>query len=308
MNITVVHNPASGFQELPKERLLERLRGKGIDITYISSKDASFTEALLAHPGDLVVVAGGDGTVRKVAHLLLGRHTPIAIMPLGTANNISETLGQSVVIDNSSEQWMNLETRPFDVGQVKLEGEKEFFVESAGCGAVAELMCRFEHEESEKQPRFSQPWEEIKYVQSFMKGMLQDYQACYCNVVIDNQVYSGKYLLVEVMNIKSVGPHLWLAPDADPGDGWLDVVLVGEHEKSALHRYLSMLEQGQRRPHEFTVKQGKNISVTAHGTRFHIDDEVLPGKQPAPEDVIQLDIQVQNNCLSVFKHSFKYNG
>lgn len=306
MNITLVHNPRAGLQQLPKEKLLESLSGKGIEITYISSKDDGFNETLLAHPGDLVVVAGGDGTVRKIAHLLLGKHIPIAVMPLGTANNISKTLEQSMPVAHANEQWMNLKTRPFDVGLVKFRGEKEFFVESMGCGAVAEMIYRFEHEEDKKKPKFNQPQEEINYIQSFMKDMLQDYQACQYDIMIDDQAYSGKYLLVEVMNIKSVGPHLWLAPDADPGDGWLDIALVHEHEKHALYAYLSRLEQGQAEPPGFTVKQGKNISITAHCTRFHIDDEVLPGKQmQTSEDAIQLDIQVQNYCLSVFEHSFK---
>jgi len=43
-------------------------------------------------PGDIVAVAGGDGPVGKVARRLIGSPTPIAILPLGTANNIANTL------------------------------------------------------------------------------------------------------------------------------------------------------------------------------------------------------------------------
>jgi len=46
----------------------------------------------LKKPGDIVAVAGGDGTVGKVARRLIGSPTPIAILPLGTANNIANTL------------------------------------------------------------------------------------------------------------------------------------------------------------------------------------------------------------------------
>ena len=305
MNITLVHNPGAGYQQLTQEGLAEKLHGEGIELTYISTKEAGFHETLLAHPGDLIVVAGGDGTVRKVARLLLGSRIPIAILPLGTANNISAALEQPLMVESSNEQWMNLETKPFDVGWVTFGSEKAFFVEAAGCGAVAEMICQYKKEKKKTQPTFSQSQEEINYVRSFMKEMLHAYQPCEYEVVIDGQDFSEKYLLVEVMNIKSVGPNLWLAPQAAPGDGWLDVVLVQAQEKEALYKYLSVLEYEPEAMPPFMVKRGKKIAITTNCHRFHVDDTVLPAQQqPSSDEVLQLDIEIENDCLSIFKNWF----
>ena len=62
--------------------------------TYQSTKEKGLEHAL-EDPGDVVLVAGGDGTVRKAAEFLIGRGVPIALLPLGTANNVSRTLGLS---------------------------------------------------------------------------------------------------------------------------------------------------------------------------------------------------------------------
>ncbi len=305
MKITLIHNPGAGYQQFSKERLIKSLQGEGIEIHYVSTKKDGFNENLLTHSADLFVVAGGDGTVKKIAHLLLGKQIPIAVIPLGTANNISTTLEPPILVKKNSQQWINLKTRPFDVGVVKFGEGKEFFVESAGCGAIAELIYQYRKEKKKSVPHFSNPQEEIRHVQSFMKEMLQNYQACHYEIHIDEETFSGEYLMVEVMNIKSVGPHLWLAPQADPGDGWMDVVLVHNDDTGALFAHLSVSEEDKKDLPHFSVKRGKKISITSQNTRFHIDDEVLPGPQQHPvKDKIHLDFHVENDCLRTFSNTF----
>lgn len=279
MKITLVHNPEAGFQRLPKEKLLESVRGEGIQPYYLSSKDHHFHETLLAHPGDMVLVAGGDGTVREVAYVLSGRHIPLAVVPLGTANNIAHTLGPAIPVGRSNDQWMNLSTRAFDAGTVKFQSQHE-------------------------KPAFDQPAEEIRYVQSFIKNMLADYPACPCDISIDKRTYTGRFLLVAVMNIKSVGPHLWLTPEADPGDGWFDVVMIREEEKEKLADYLHRLEQVPAAAASFTVERGQQIKIATRGGRFYVDDTLMPVR-PASGSCVPLEVTLQKNRLCMFGHSFR---
>ena len=74
--------------------LLAALAAGGIASRYRSTKQPDFADAL-GEPADLIVAAGGDGTVLKVISHLRDRSIPIAILPLGGANNIARSLGRA---------------------------------------------------------------------------------------------------------------------------------------------------------------------------------------------------------------------
>lgn len=308
MKITLIHNPKAGYEQPPKEQLLEALNGSGTEITYLSSKDDTFNEFFLSHPKDVAVVVGGDGTIRKVAYLLLmqGKRVPIAVIPAGTANNISKMLDESIEIVSSNDVWLNLETRDFDAGSVTIAGEKEYFFESAGFGIIPEMMHRFNEFKKQEQPEYESPDEEIKHGQSFLQNMLREFPASHYDITIDGENYAGRYLLVEIMNIQSVGSQLSLAPDADAGDGLLDIVLIRENEREALLNYIDALLKNEAVTVDFTRKRGKSVAVSRSSGRFHIDDEVLPdGSRFGSDHTIKLEIEVHPQSLSFFTNTFK---
>jgi len=92
MRILLVHNPEAGDGEPTGQRLKERLVQAGHKPIYRSAKKKGWKRALKKKL-DLVLVAGGDGTVGKVAEKLIGTGLPFSVLPLGTANNLARTLG-----------------------------------------------------------------------------------------------------------------------------------------------------------------------------------------------------------------------
>jgi len=94
MRVTVVHNPDAGSGDHLGSELLARLRDAGHAPAYASTEAASLTQALRAAP-DVVLAAGGDGTVGAVARLMAATtpDIPMAILPVGTANNLARALG-----------------------------------------------------------------------------------------------------------------------------------------------------------------------------------------------------------------------
>jgi diacylglycerol kinase (ATP) len=66
MRITLMHNPKAGDAQHGKKQLMAALAKAGYHATYQSTKERGFKKAL-KNPADLVLAAGGDGTVAKIA-------------------------------------------------------------------------------------------------------------------------------------------------------------------------------------------------------------------------------------------------
>ena len=81
--------PPAGDEQHAGEDLVERLEAVGYEARLVS--DRKKLDRQLEDPGELVVVAGGDGSVKAVALALAGRGIPMAILPMGTANNIAKS-------------------------------------------------------------------------------------------------------------------------------------------------------------------------------------------------------------------------
>ncbi len=139
MRLTLFHNPSAGDKEHTQKRLIKMLRKGGHTVEYQNVKAGDFSIAL-AFPGDLVVCAGGDGTVRKLGLALLGRATPLAILPLGTANNIARSLG---IQDETKKLIARIPTARrtlFDAGVVNGPWGRTAFLESFGLGLFPRVL------------------------------------------------------------------------------------------------------------------------------------------------------------------------
>ena len=93
MRVTLIYNPDAGSDNQPTdEEILKLIRGAGHSAECQSSKEIGWEKAL-DKPVDLVAISGGDGSVGKVAKRMIGKHTPLAVLPMGTANNVANALG-----------------------------------------------------------------------------------------------------------------------------------------------------------------------------------------------------------------------
>src|SRR5690606_10418925 len=112
MKAILCHNPTSGGGTHKKRDLMAALALAGIEARYVSTKGRSFPAAL-EEDADLIIAAGGDGTVGKVIKAMPNRKVPLAIVPLGTANNIARSLGIAGTPPHLAEGWRLDHWRPF---------------------------------------------------------------------------------------------------------------------------------------------------------------------------------------------------
>jgi len=139
--IILFQNPASGTAKPElQQRLRERLEAISDSLVEVSvDQDLNLAEraAEAAREGpDLVVVAGGDGTVREVAAALVSTDITLAIVPQGTFNNLALSLKLPVEPDAICDLMEAGLTRRIDVG---MADEQHAFFEAAGVGVDADL-------------------------------------------------------------------------------------------------------------------------------------------------------------------------
>ena len=108
--------------------------------------------------------------------------------------------------------------------------------------------------------------------------------------MLDGRDISGRYLLLEAMNMSFVGPNLNLAARADPGDGRLDIVLVTERERDLLDRYLAAEERGDSRAAALPARRGRSLQIEWSGFAVHIDDKPWPTRRRSHKGTIEISL------------------
>lgn len=285
----LLHNAGAGNGEHSINDIAAIIRNAGFECVSESAKEVD-EEDITTCETDFLVLAGGDGTVRKIAKHLLREALPIALLPMGTANNIAHTLGVADLDTNSIvESWRNADIKKFDIGRVYGLGKRRFFIEGVGYGVFPLLMKEMKRQ---KKNVIDDPTLRLQTAVELLHDIVQTFEAKNCTLKIDGIEYSGKFLLAEVMNIRSIGPNLNLAPFADPGDGWFEVVLIPEQKRSEFLRYLETKVHGNERLTFFHTVPANHVEMHWKGRSMHIDDEVTRLEKSQP-----VTIELQKNAL-----------
>jgi diacylglycerol kinase (ATP) len=287
----LLHNPKAGEGQLSKEDLVAMIEDAGFDCSYSSTKDEGW-EKLKEGKIDFVILGGGDGTVRKVAEQFLEKKVidkkfPIGLLPLGTANNIAKTLGIEGSTEYIIHQWTNENIRKYDIGKILNYKKAKFFLEGIGFGIFPELMQSHSREDSQNQ----NPQDALKSALTTLLEVITNSEPTNCRVVADKEEWEGEYILVEIMNTSSIGPNLQLAPNANPGDGELDIVMIAENQRDELITYVKQKLSGKA-AHNFQTIRAKKISVEWAGKYLHVDDQLI--KMDAPQ---KIEIEIVEGLL-----------
>ena len=284
----LVHNPGAGDGEMSGKELTGLITAAGYKVIYTSSKEEVWE---LDEDADMVIVAAGDGTIKKVAWKMLAdmdKARPIAILPMGTANNLSKSLNIGGDIKEVIGEWEKWNIVKFDVAGISGISKPSSFLESIGFGMFPYLLKKLEAEE----PAAANKDEELRLVLKETYKAARQYKGRKCKLTIDGKHYAGRYVMVEVMNIRSMGANLQLNPTADSCDGYLEVVMVTRKRRRRLTKYVKgELKNGRASFHIVPVK-GRNISIRWSGKLCHVDDELVKLSRNK-----RIDIAVQPGML-----------
>jgi len=262
MRALLFHNPTTS-RAADKDDILAAMKLADFDVRYVSVKNDHIKQAFEKR-ADLIVIAGGDGTITEVLTKLPDRSVPIALLPLGTANNIARSLGIAGTPQELVETWKIDKTHALDVGVVKASWGTNRFLEGFGVGLFAEFLKAVNKREKVKGA------DNLRKGRALLEKTVKSAKPVELSIIVDGKSLNGKFLGVEVMNVPFTGPALPLARKAHVADGLLDIVCFDAARRRDLEKWLDA-------PHDevapVTTRQGKTIELTWADTANRLDDE-----------------------------------
>jgi len=221
MKVRVLYNPSSGSQLRSREdlgQLRSIFHGYGLEAEMIRLTEKYQCTVLARRAVEegygMVVAVGGDGTVNEAACGLVHGDIPLGIIPAGSGNGISRTLGIPLNPMEACRVIAEGFTRRIDVGL--LNGHH--FLGVAGVGYDALVGYLFEQRWGKQRGLWS-------YVLSALTGYFQ-YRPYPIQLRTGRGTRSISPLLVTIANTTQFGGGAIIAPHAEPDDGLFDICIV----------------------------------------------------------------------------------
>ena len=296
MHVTLIDNPGAGkgARAFASDDVASAVRAAGHTVDLVSCADDGLAQALAA-PGDLVAVHGGDGTIRSVARRMIGRGVPLAVLAGGTANNIAMTLGTAALgPEEQARGWAHARRIAFDACVARGPFGTRYLLESLGLGLFAWAMRAADAESTH--PR--EPQARLAHALAMLTEQVAAHPATRVQATLDGNDVSGDYVVVEAMNTRFIGPNLFLAPDAHPGDGLLDLVTVSGDGRGDFREQLATWKRGALQPTPWPSRRGRHLVLHWSGYPLHLDDESWPdGAQRAPDAASRIDVTMARAAI-----------
>ncbi|MBN2183456.1 MAG: diacylglycerol kinase family lipid kinase [Sedimentisphaerales bacterium] len=224
------------------------------------------TDAAVDYDCAMVIVAGGDGTVREVAHGLEGSDKPLLIMPSGTENLLANELGFDEKLKTLVRTFEAGYIRPLDLGNVN----GRCFTSIAGFGFDGEVVKKVSEQRDGHINHFDYFWP--------IWRTFWGYEFAPMRIQVDGeQIYDGPGL-VFVGNISRYAIGLQILHYADFGDGLLDVCIYKCASRIHLikHSMMTVLKH-HANSRDVIYRQGKNINVSSDVSSIRTEIDGDPG-------------------------------
>lgn len=274
----LIYNPTSGREEM-KRRLpdiLQRLDRGGIETSCyatIGEGDATIAASEAADRDyDLIIAAGGDGTLYEVINGLANKENrpPLGILPVGTTNDFARATGIPKHWEYACDLIINQYTRPIDVGVAN----ERFFINIAGGGSLTELTY-------DVPSKLKTMVGQLAY---YMKGLekMTRLRPTELKFVADGVgEFHDEFMMFLICNSNSVGGFERLAPESKLDDGLLDVLLIRKMNLAEFIRLVTLALRGEHLndPHVIHFRTSNLKVTTPDYVQLNLDGEyggVLP--------------------------------
>ena len=275
----IIYNPTSGREAFKRElpAVLEKFEVAGYETsTHATTSEGDAINAAktaVERKFDLVVAAGGDGTINEVINGLAeqDQRPKLGIIPVGTTNDFARALYIPRDIKKAADIILANQTMALDIGKVN----EHYFMNIAGGGKLTELTY-------EVPSKLKTMLGQLAY---YMKGieMLPSLKPIRARIEYDGNVLDEDIMLFLVSNTNSVGGFEKLAPEANMDDGYFDLLILRKTNLAEFIRIATLALRGAHLEDKNVIyAKAKSIKVsTDEKMQLNIDGEfggLLPGE------------------------------
>jgi diacylglycerol kinase (ATP) len=270
----------------------------------------------------LIVVAGGDGTVREIASALVGTEVSLGIVPLGTFNNLALSLNLPFNLHAACDVIEAGFTRKIDVG---VADDRDYFFEVAGVGVDADLFPigeevksgRFHrilraiglvlgHAQKMVRLQFDRPVEEAYKRSSTGQSLLRTRRFRSAKTRREIKVRCS---FLAVGNGPYYGSNFTVCPDATLDDGLFSVGVFRDFSRLELVRHFWSISHGRRQYHpKLEMFEAKTVEVSsAEPLSVHVDGHPI-GTTPVQFRVLPKALKVVVSDESFSRRGMRKGG
>ena len=274
----IIYNPTSG-KEMFKRALpdvLIKLEKAGYETSaYATERAGDATkeaERALEQEYDLLIVAGGDGTLNEVVNGIAEQpnRPKLGIIPMGTVNDFGRALHLPSNIMKAVDVIVNGHTTQVDIGKMN----SRYFINLAAGGKLTEVS----YETPSKLKSIVGPF--AYYIKGF--EMLPQMKAVDIRIEYDGEIFQGEALLFLLGLTNSMAGFEKLVPDAKLDDGYFTLIIVEKANLAELGHIMTLASRGEHTKHPKVIyKKAKSVSISSFANmQLNVDGEYggkLPG-------------------------------
>jgi diacylglycerol kinase (ATP) len=239
----------------------------------------------------LLVVVGGDGSLHEAANGVVGREVDLAVLMRGTGMDFVRTYGIPTDPSKAFDIALHGRTREIDAVRVTFhswDGKQrvEHLVNVGSVGMSADTARRAN---TRSKVLGGKPTFFLTLVESFLR-----WRNVEMRVHVGDEERTGKMTSVVGANGQYHGGSMWLAPEAQPDDGLLDVVVIGDITKVDFVRSVGRIYKGTHLTHpKIDLLRGPRVDVDAdQPIPLELDGE-QPGTTPATFEIVPRALRIR---------------
>jgi diacylglycerol kinase (ATP) len=299
----VILNPTSGGGRGRRaaRSILVGLERRGIDAEIAATSGPREAVALAREAArakvDLVVAAGGDGTVHEVAGGLLeamadGVDGPaLGVLPVGTGNDFAKLVGPLKDLEASLDILAGGALRRFDAGRALWGDRAHWFVNAGGTGIDVEVVRQIVRRRGGSSPAL------VKYLGAVLRALVR-YRPVPLRIRMDDRTVETDTMIVAAANGRCIGGGFWVCPAAEPDDGRFDICIVKRTSYLEALRAIPLILRGVHERHpKVEMHRAARVVIEAMGPEplfFQLDGELHE-----PPDARSLTFEIVPGALPV---------